>query len=534
MRCKNCGKEIEKYEIFCEDCKERMKTTSSREELKELERLIEENKNNEDLQITKELPSIENIEAVIEEKTSIDVSEIYDQENPEKIETREERNQDKNNKDQKKILIIIISIIAFLVIVVLVIVIMNINSKKKKDTVEIDYNNVINEYGKEVVNTVKTYNQKEKKIPKWDNIKDDIKYTKYLVVCSTHEIYDDETIYLANCKVNEEKVNYTYGKEQKEEDKEKIQLTIYKKDNTFNTESGEKIGTVTCSSNDDCKHFKTFNDYEITTENDENYLYNYKNDTLVFGPFKLEETLNDENKLYGLLVKIDNTTKLYSLVSNKLLKEVSGTLETGKTNENSVLYKYGYALFALENKYNFVNLKTGNVSYFVDGINIDILSETSNLLYFIYTDMNNKYKVINSNGKNLFDESYSTFKIENDNFVFLDTDRFAIYDKNLTLKSNSKNYDKVLQIADTYIVVLNNKNLEVIDREGKSIVKFSDEFKSDYELDIKNSGIEKEKDGEYLYLKVINKSIPENTLGYIRKYYYVKETGKSGVIEENK
>lgn len=534
MRCKSCGKEIAKYEIFCEDCKERMKTTSSREELKELERLIEENKNNEDLQMTKELPSIENIESVIEEKTSVDVSELYNTENTNELETREERNQDKKISEQKKILIIIVSIIAFLVIVILVIVIMNINSKKKKDIVEIDYNSVINEYGKEVISAVKEYNKKQNKIPKWDDIKDNIKYTKYLVACSTHDIYEDMTVYLANCKVNEEKTSYTYGKEQKEEDKEKIQLTIYKNDNAFNTEDGEKIGTITCSSSDDCKQYKIFDDYIITNEKDENYIYNYKTDTLVFGPFKLEETMNDGNKLYGLLVNTDNTSKIYSLVSNKLLKEVSGTLETEKVNENSVLYKYGYALFALENKYNFVNLRTGNVSYSIDGTSIEILNETSNLLYFIYTDLDNKYKVINSNGKNLFDESYGTFKIENDNFVFLDTDKFAIYDKNLNLKSSSKSYDKVLQITDTYIVVLNKKNLEVIDREGKSIVKFSDEFKSDYELDIKNSGIEKEKDGEYLYLKVINKSVPENTLGHIRKYYYVKETGKSGVIEENK
>ena len=97
MRCKNCGKEIEKFEIFCEDCKERMKTTSSREELIELERLIEENKNNEDLELTKELPNIESIESIIEEKANVDVSELYNSENTEEPETREERNQNKIN-----------------------------------------------------------------------------------------------------------------------------------------------------------------------------------------------------------------------------------------------------------------------------------------------------------------------------------------------------------------------------------------------------------------------------------------------------
>ncbi len=525
MRCKNCGKEIEKYEIFCEDCKERMKTTSSREELKELERLIEENKNNEDLGLTKELPSIESIETIMEEKNNVDVSELYNDKNTEQLETREERNQNKNDKKQKKILIIIISVIAFLIMIVLLIIIMNFNNNNNnKDVVEIDYNEVINEYGNQVVSVVKHYNETEKEIPKWDDIKNDINYDKYLVVCSTHEIYEDGKVYLANCKVNEEKVNYTYGKEQEEEEKKNTNLTI-------TTEDGEKA--ITCK-NDDCEHVKTFNDYEITLENGDNYLYNYKNNSFIFGPFKLKETLNDGTKLYGLVVDVDNTTKIYSLVSNKLLKEVEGTLDVGLSGENNALYKYGYALFALDNKYNFVNLKTGNVSYYVDAQNIQILLETSNLLYFIYQDLDNKYKVINSNGKNLFDEGYSMYNITDNNFVFIDTDRFAIYDKNFNLKTSDKKYTKVLQIADTYIVVLNNKNLEIIDKEeGKSIVKFSDEFKSDYELDITNSGIVKEKDEDYLYLKVINKSIPEDQLGHIRKYYYAMETKKSGVIEEN-
>ena len=44
MRCKNCNIEIEKYEIFCDECKKELKKASSRTDVKELERLIENQK----------------------------------------------------------------------------------------------------------------------------------------------------------------------------------------------------------------------------------------------------------------------------------------------------------------------------------------------------------------------------------------------------------------------------------------------------------------------------------------------------------
>ena len=60
MRCRNCGTEIDEFEIFCDECKKELKKASSREELRELTRLIEEQKRFEDLDKTIQLDSLTN------------------------------------------------------------------------------------------------------------------------------------------------------------------------------------------------------------------------------------------------------------------------------------------------------------------------------------------------------------------------------------------------------------------------------------------------------------------------------------------
>ena len=46
------------------------------------------------------------------------------------------------------------------------------------------------------------------------------------------------------------------------------------------------------------------------------------------------------------------------------------------------MYKYNYAVFVNNNKYEFVNLKTGNISYTISGtLNTFIEDATKNLVY---------------------------------------------------------------------------------------------------------------------------------------------------------
>ena len=54
MECKKCGKAIEEYELYCDDCKELLKKE------KELDKLIIENKELNKLEITKEIETLQN------------------------------------------------------------------------------------------------------------------------------------------------------------------------------------------------------------------------------------------------------------------------------------------------------------------------------------------------------------------------------------------------------------------------------------------------------------------------------------------
>ena len=58
MKCNRCGKKIDDLEIFCSACKKHLKEFTTKKQVNELEELIENQKNFDDLENTKELSSI--------------------------------------------------------------------------------------------------------------------------------------------------------------------------------------------------------------------------------------------------------------------------------------------------------------------------------------------------------------------------------------------------------------------------------------------------------------------------------------------
>ncbi len=576
MRCKNCGKEIEENKVFCTECENQMKRMSSREEVRELEQLIEEQKNINGLEVTRELPDLnslkeeEKIENITQDNTESDIektqiiakSDIEEKHNDVVNDEEQKKDEEKKPKNNKKIIIILISIIAIIFIALVVVLILLFTNKKSDDTdkkvnktkEKIDYEVVINDYGKSLETIVKEYIDKNNQIPTWQQVSELNTYDKYEVVCEIHDIYDDGKVYLNSCKVNNKETKYSYGELQEEKEGKKI--TIYRYDEETmggkfqvytneNTSGSVQVGVITCKT-ENCEYKNAYQKYAVVKEENKYYIYNYEKDSLEFGPFNVidESNLSSsviagyDNVLYGIYYNEDNSYNMYSLLVGKTFKNVKGKLSSINSSASRI-YKYGYVIFENNNKYNFVNLKTGNVSYTIDGIlnQSSFVEDTKNNIVYILSYTNNnsdEFKIYNSNGKLLFNgNKYKNISILENSLMVSTGTTYQIYDSNLKLKTSSKKYNKILNFYSDFIVVVNtDNNLEIVDTSDKELATFDLVWDdSRYKFHQLISGWY-DKDGKHgIYLVVEDTTIPYGTDGSGLEYYYIPSTKETGVIQ---
>ena len=521
MKCKNCGKEIDDNEIFCKDCTKSLKKASSKKEVNELEDLINEQLELNKFEQTKELDNLNELiaeENIIENKeveTSNETREdrlknVLDQDTQK--ETREERLKENIKQKKKNKKIVFVCIVVIIVILITVISILLLKSKSKEEV--IDYEKVINEYGKSLELEVIAYVKEKDESPSWEYINSLVKTDKYKINCSTHEIYSDG-IYLDNCKVNNVKVEYTYGNK-KEEVKKTTTINIYKieiEDNIYsyfgNNEPGTVLaGTITCET-DTCEYINAFNSYVIIKEENAYYLYDYENDKKLFGPFNISSNYNqslllDKNNLYGIYYNEDGINKLYSTVSKKAFSNIKGTLQY--ENNYNTLYRYNYAIFNNKGVNDFINLNTGNVSYSIKGTIKQFKEDSKNKIVYmlVYEDNSNEFKVYNNNGKALFnDEKFINIIFNTDSFIVSKNINYKVYDSKLNLKTNSKNYNNILGIYESFVVVVDNNTLKIVDLDDKELAVFDIVWNSNYSLNYESSGWDDTK--KQIQLSIIDK-----------------------------
>ena len=212
----------------------------------------------------------------------------------------------------------------------------------------------------------------------------------------------------------------------------------------------------------------------LIEEENEYYLYDYTNDSLNFGPFKLNseyDVLVHNNILYGIIYNEENTNNIYNVQTGKILKNIKGFLLPGEMDfDPTIMYKYNYAILVNGEKHEFVNLKTGNISYTIKESILSFI-EKNKIVYITTLTSNNKYKIYNSNGKALFDgKEYVNFIIGENSFLVSTENNFKVYDKNLKHPNGKviKKYRYKLPLARTQSAVL---DVYKGDLEGLNIIR---------------------------------------------------------------
>ena len=517
MKCEKCGKEIDELEKYCDDCKNE----------NELDKLIVENKELNKHEITKELETLQNFKEEKKENT------LELKEKLKNIVNIEEEEEFKLNDNKKTI--IILSIVGTLIIALVIICLLIFVKPKEKVEIkeEINYENVLNEYGDLVKNVVDVYLKQSEDIPSWSIISDLVEYSKHDVVCNVHEIYKDGKIYLSDCKINKKSTDYSYGEKQEIIGKE---ISIYKYDSEkeyfdyTDEEKGELVGNITCLT-ENCEYVTAYDKYVLISENNKYYLYDYEKKELEFGPFNITDDNYENNllvygnTLYGLMYNDNEQTNIYSIKQEKILKNIEGNLLDSQVKYNPrLMYKYGYAVFENEDKYNFINLNTGNVSYSITGILNSFIEDTTKKLVYIttYNQSNSKITIYNSNGKKLFNgKEYNDIKLLNGNLLVSNDTNFYIYDSNLKLTMASKTYTRILGVYEDYVVVV-NENLELVDLEDNVLATYDLKWEDTYTFNSMLSGKFKEKDKDIIYLVIEDN---DETL----KYYYIPSTKEFGL-----
>lgn len=530
MKCGKCQKTIEDSEKYCKDCKKILNKEN------ELNRLIDENRTLNKFEITKEVETLHDFKDEKKENSSSLKEELKDIVNIDEIELSLDGNSNKKN-------IMIVSIIVVSLIISIVIVVLVFDKPKQEIEVEekINYEKVISDYGKTIELTVTKYLESNEEVPSWSIINDLVDYKEYRVICDTHHIYNDGTVYLNDCKINGKVTQHSYGIE-KQDVKDGKQIEIYKignEDYSYDYKKGSNsllVGVVTCKT-DSCEFINAFDKYVLIKEDDKQYIYNYEDNSIVFGPVYMSaEYLVYDNQLYGMIYDENGKKNIYTLSTDKVFKNLDGELLlTVPFFDPSIMYKYGYVILKKDNKNNFINLKTGNISYSITGtLNSFIENPINKLVYMTtFNSENSKIIIYNSNGKKLFDgKEYNDIHLQNSSLIVSEDNNFYVYDLELKLKVKSKSYDEILDIYNKdFIIVLDNSRLKLVDLEDNELTMF------DVTWDSEKYSYERQLSGWYsdneIKIVIANKDSLSGILQNYIECYYNSQTKENNVIEKS-
>ena len=454
-----------------EQIKTLSETNKEEEETEEQESSgTKEVENIKDLE-TKEEPDVEEENEKEEEpQEEVEEKEEQPEEEPEKettpvAETKEEPTKEppkKNNKAKIIIGVLVGAIILLLIILVVALLLRKPVEKTKtitdsKELTAAQKKEIIEEYGEALQGIIKVYYDQQTLLLNYEDAIKLVKYD-YDVVCKEHEIYEDATIYLNQCSIDDEDVKYSYGKKQEKEELKEGAIKVY---------VHKKNKKATLKEPSDVKEYDVYS-FDIEGK--------YVNLDLL-GPSSDYVYYRDENYVGKML---NYKTR------EKALPEVDYHSISPIAFKDSLDQKY--VVVRMNDKWSIYNLKNGEKAIYTTYDYLPVLSG-SNITnvqtvaleegiigvsnYDQYTHKST-YGILNyHSGKFVLPLEYTGMRRIGD-YIWA-TDVYGIghiydhYGKEYLVN----NYDEVLGAVDEkFILVKDGKNVKLVNIQGKEIYNF--------------------------------------------------------------
>lgn len=250
---------------------------------KEVETISDLKTSQEEAEKENETEKTENIVTKIESEENDNKQEVEEEKVKEEKKEEPSKEPPKNSNSNKKAKITIIALAIGIVVLLTILIIVLIPKKTEKAKVTqkeltaSEKKQIIEDYGEALQGIISVYYQKQELLLEYEDAILLVKYD-YDVVCEEHEIYDDGTIYLNKCSIDEEEVDYNYGKKQKKEELKEGAIKVY---------VSKKSKKATIETPKDIKEYDTYS-FDIEGKYQELTLLGDKSDFVFYTDEKYE------------------------------------------------------------------------------------------------------------------------------------------------------------------------------------------------------------------------------------------------------
>ncbi len=390
------------------------------------------------------------------------------------LESSKEEKPAENKSRKKMILYIALGTMIVLLLILLIVLLVSKNDKKEdvaKSLSKKEQSDIIQKYGDALSGIISVYLDKKEVLLSYDEAIQLINFD-YDVDCSEHEIYEDGTLYLNQCMIDNNKTTSSYGKKKvpKEITIPEGAIKVYVTDRGASFEEPkdgtkyEVFGLVINEPYTDLNFFDAKNSdyvyYIVGSDTDDPYakVVNYKtNDSLAeklyvnkVYPIKVGEDVDSD---YVVIAKKNswNDVYLYGVFDiNKWIQVVSPSFDDmGSPLQLGVFGPRAYVTALEKNKLSVVINGNGYVS--------------------------TKHSIIDyRNGNYIVPPNVCNMLIQEGKYLWCKNEKDAVIYDLSGKKVFTDKYDKVYGLVSNFLLVQDGKNLKMVSTDGKVLYNYGE------------------------------------------------------------